>query len=74
MRALIEASERAPIYQRVFCPKGEAGRAPLTKAVYERKIFLREQWTEASGRSLRVKDKLKCLGRGAAGAHFPDVD
>src|ERR1700726_1004877 len=54
-------------------PKGEAGRAPLTKAVsFKRFLVLLEGRLFSAG--WRVKDQSKSLGRGAASAHFPDVD
>jgi hypothetical protein len=70
--SMVEASERTQSTSECW-PKGEAGRAPLTKAVsFKRFLVLLEGRLFSAG--WRVKDQSKSLGRGAASAHFPDVD
>jgi hypothetical protein len=70
--SMVEASERTQSTSE-WMPMGEAGRAPLTKA-FSFKRFL----VLLSGRllraGLRIKDQSKFLGRGAASAHFPDIN
>jgi hypothetical protein len=69
--SMVEASERTQSTSECW-PKGEAGRAPLTKAVsFKKFLALLEGRVLSAG--LRVKDQSKFLGRGAASAHFPDV-
>jgi hypothetical protein len=68
--SMVEASERTQSTSECW-PKGEAG--PLTKAVsFKRFLVLLSGRVFSAG--WRVKDQSKSLGRGAASAHFPDVD
>ena len=71
--SMVEASERTQSTNECV-PKGEAGRAPLTKAVYLKKILFWSKGRDSLSAGLRVKDQSQFLGRGAASAHFPDVD
>ena len=71
--SMVEASERTQSTNGCV-PKGEAGRAPLTKAVYLKKILFWSKGRDSLSAGLRVKDQSQFLGRGAASAHFPDVD
>ena len=70
--SMVEASERTQSTSECW-PKGEAGRAPLTKAVsFKRFLVLLSGRLCSAG--WRVKDQSKFLGCGAASAQFPDVD
>src|SRR5260370_4724074 len=71
--SMVEASERTQSTSECW-PKGEAGRAPLTKAVYFKKILFWNKGRDFLSAGLRIKDQSQFLGRGATSAHLPDVD
>src|SRR5712671_3380158 len=62
-----------PIYQRVLAQGRSRARAAYQSCLFKKVSFL-EEGKRLLSAGWRVKDESKSLGRGAAGAHLPDVD
>ena len=72
--SMVEASERTQSTSECFAQGRSRARAAYQSFSFKRRFFSESQGNRSLRPGLRVKDKSKCLGRGAAGAHFPDID